>query len=449
MFLSLYSTNASVNPLDRPITQTEDAWIVSLVPLGAVIGPFLFGYLSDRLGRKIGLLLTSTPLIASSFILAFFSSSVYVIYFARLIAGFSMGAGYALLPVYLSEIAEDSNRGMVSQALNIFWSFGNFISCAVGPFLPYMVFNIVIGCIPTAFFVVFLLWAPESPYYLVSKGDIEGAKQTLTKLRMNDEKVVEEEMASIKEFLEKDKKGGISEVFSNPPVRRAFIICTFLVFTQELCGFSVFLMYMQPIFEAAGIGLSSDKCSLIMSVVIITSSFINPFFIDKAGRKILIVMSCFGMFISLTLVGAFFYIKTSTDLSTDPITWLPIFSLIFFIFAFNFGLGAVPWTLTSEMFPNNLKQVVSTTISASSWLASAVLTRFYNDMNDSLGRAGSFWFFAGYCLISGIVSLIFLPETKGKSFAEIQDMLQSDSIIYFRSEARAKKEVRNVMSTRF
>jgi hypothetical protein len=106
----LYSNDSAVNPFDQPITEDEDSWIGSLINIGAMIGPFPYGFLADKYGRKIGLLAVSVPYIVSYLTLAF-SKTVYLYYFARLLGGIAIGGGYTLLPMYVAEIAEDSNRG--------------------------------------------------------------------------------------------------------------------------------------------------------------------------------------------------------------------------------------------------------------------------------------------------------------------------------------------------
>ncbi|XP_023011504.2 facilitated trehalose transporter Tret1 [Leptinotarsa decemlineata] len=423
------------NPLGRPITPDENAWIGSLVPIAAAIGAFPFGYLSDKFGRKIGLLCTAVPLIISFFTLAF-GTQIEFIYFARIIAGLAMGSGYALLPIYLGEVSKDSNRGMISQAMNVFWALGNFFSYSTGPFLSYKLFNLLAGGIPTTFFVLFLILAPETPYYLVSQNKTKEATKSLMLLRGVNEEDAEKETKIIIQLLEKEESGRLRDLCANPAVRKAFVICMALVLAQELCGFTVIFIYLQSIFEAAHTKISSEISSLIISVFVLLSSFVNPFFIDRSGRRVLIIISFFGMFVSLSGLGAFFYIKDSTDLSTDPIYWLPVTSIVAFIFSFNFGISAVPWTLTSEMFPNNVKQVASTTISSVSWALSFVLTRFFNDLNEYMGQAESFWLFAAFCLVGAILTGIFVPETKGKSFGEIQNMLESESVFQFRERKK-------------
>ncbi|KAH0810264.1 hypothetical protein GEV33_012527 [Tenebrio molitor] len=112
IFPKLYSNDSEVNPFDKPITTDEDSWIGSLINIGAMIGPFPYGFIGEKYGRKIGLLAISIPHIISYLTLAF-SRTVYLYYFARLLGGIAVGGGYTLLPMY---VAETSGRDALETA---------------------------------------------------------------------------------------------------------------------------------------------------------------------------------------------------------------------------------------------------------------------------------------------------------------------------------------------
>ncbi|XP_018573241.1 facilitated trehalose transporter Tret1-like [Anoplophora glabripennis] len=423
IYPKLYSNDSSINPLGRPITESEDGWLGSLVNIGAMVGPFPFSFIAKRFGRKVGLLSLAIPLIVS-FVVFAFATNIYVFYFARILGGLAMGGGYSLLPMYIAEISEDSNRGMMSLTLNIFWAIGNFLPYAIGPFISITLFSLILACIPTAFFIIFLVVGVETPYYYAGVNKADKAEKSLMKLRCTGKEGVQTELDSIKAHLKQDDDGHFSDIIKRKELRKAFIICIILIIAEEACGSCAITFYLQPIFEAAGTTLSSDISALIVGAALLISSFVAPFVVDRVGRKLLTVVSCIGMMIALLMLGVFFYIQDSTEYSTDSIMWVPIFSLIFFIVSFNLGLGCIPWTLCSELFPNNVKHIAASSVSSVCWITSFLVTKFFNDMNDLMGRAGTFWFFSCACFAAGIFSLIYVPETKGKSFSEIQDMLK-------------------------
>lgn len=424
MFPKLYSNDSEINPLGKPITEAEDAWIASLVSIGALIGPLFIVPVTERWGRKPGILCIAVPIIVSYFLSAF-AKVLYILYVSRLVIGASCGAMYALLPNYVAEISEDNNRGRNSQMINVFWASGNFFVYAVGPFMRYQDFNILLGCVPALFFVLFIVFAPESPYYLVGKNKLEDAKKSIRLLRSKDEDTIEDEINIIRKGLKEEEKASFMELIMDSTIRRTFLICLVLVLAQDLCGFTAILFYMQMIFEGAGMSLSSDICSVIVSIFILTTSFISPFFVDRSGRRILTIISSFGMCASLGVLGAYFYV----DDVPSSLSWIPLASLVLYILAFNFGISSVPYTLISELFPTKIKNTISTAVPTIGWAVSFLITNSFNSMNRALGHAGTFWIFAGASFIIGVFSMLFVPETKGKSFSEIQDMLETQPTI--------------------
>ncbi|KAJ8977077.1 hypothetical protein NQ317_008419 [Molorchus minor] len=144
IYSKLYSNDTSINPLGRPITENEDGWIGSLVTIGAMVGPLPFSFIAEHFGRKIGLLCIAIPHIIAYFSMAF-ATNIYVFYFGRIFGGLAMGGGYTLLPMYIAEVSEDHNRGMMSQTLNIFWAIGNFLPYLIGPFLSIFRPNQLLG----------------------------------------------------------------------------------------------------------------------------------------------------------------------------------------------------------------------------------------------------------------------------------------------------------------
>lgn len=422
VYPKLYSNDTKINPLPRPITEQEDAWLGSLVTIGAMVGPLPFSIIAEKFGRKIGVLSIALPHIIAYVTMAF-ARNIHLFYLGRILGGLAMGGGYTLLPMYIAEVSEDSNRGAMSQTLNVFTSIGNFLPYAIGPFTSIKWFNIILACIPTFFFFVFLFIGPETPHYLVSVNKIEKAEKSLMFLRSLDKKEIEIELSSIKAHLKENEDGHFSDLFKTEGLRRALLICVVLIVAQELCGFCAITFYLQPIFETVGAQIAPDISALIVGLSMLGSSFLPILLIDRIGRRFLTIFSCFGMFISLSIIGTFFYLQDVANVNVKPFFFVLVLSLIFFIFSFNFGICSVPWTLTSELFPNKVKQLSASVVTCVCWITSFGVTKFFNDMNNAMGRSGTFWFFAASCLATAIFSIIYIPETKGKSFKEIQDML--------------------------
>lgn len=416
------------NPFGRPLTPNEESWIGSLLDLGAIVGPFPFGFLADRFGRKIGLMAIAIPHIISYLTLAF--AKVPDLYlFARFIAGLAVGGGYALLPMYISEVAEDSNRGTLSNTLNMFWTFGNLLPYAIGPYLSIMYFNIILVCFPVAFLILFTIFCPETPYYCLTKNDEAGAKAALMKLRSGNTKKVEMELSQIKSGLEKEEQGTFFDLFRSRVALKALGISIVLIMSQQLSGIDAILFYTERIFIHAGVGevMPPQISAIILGSISFLSSFVAPALADRSGRRFLLMVSCIGAGLAHISSGIFFYIKDHTDMDTTEVSWLPILFMVIYITTFYSGLGCVPWTISAELLPTNVKAYGTSLVAAISWATSFLMTKFYHDMTHGMGHGGTFWFFGGFCVLCFFFVYFIVPETKGKSFEEIQLTLSKKS----------------------
>lgn len=156
------------------------------------------------------------------------------------------------------------------------------------------------------------------------------------------------------------------------------------------------------------------------------ATFIATVLVDRAGRKVLLLVSATTMTITLLALGAFFYIQDSNDEMAKKIGWLPLTSLCIYIFAFSVGFAPVPWILASEVYSKEMSPIASPLSGALSWGLAFVLTVTFNSISEVIGLGQSFWIFAGVTAL-GIIFVIFVvPETKGKSMREIQLILSGD-----------------------
>lgn len=406
------------NPFDDVISSSEESWIASLLALGAVFGPFFFGFLADLIGRKYTLLVSAVPILTSYLLLAF-STIVELFYVARFIMGFALGGVFTVLLMYIGEVSEVHNRGILSSAFNCFLAAGLLLSYILGAYLNIMIYDIICAVVPAVFFVVFLIFIPESPAYLISKNKHELAHENLKMLRVESSKEIENELEEMKKEVEKSREGHLKDLFVNRGLLKALTITVALVAFQQLSGINVVLFYANNIFEASGSDIPSEVSSIIIGAVQFASSFVTPLIVDRLGRKILLIFSAIGMFISETALGVYFYLNDETDTDVEGISWLPVVSLVLYIITYNCGFGPLPWTVMGEIFPSNVRSVASATTASICWLLGFILTKFFSQVSDEIGMAGSFWLFAGFCVLAAVFVITYVPETKGKTLAQI------------------------------
>ncbi|XP_018320194.1 facilitated trehalose transporter Tret1-like [Agrilus planipennis] len=411
------------NPFDAPITTEEQSWIASFLSCGAIFGPFVAGFLVDRIGRKWTLVCASGVPLTAAFLMLAFGRTPVVYYVARFIGGLGMGVVFTALPMYIGEISEAPIRGTMASFFNIFMVSGELASYALGPYIPIMWFSIICAIFPAAFVILFSLF-PDSPHYYISKNNIPAAESSLAKLRGTDTAGIKKEFAVIKESVENDMKnrGTIADVIKNRGLRKALLICLGLVTLQQLSGIQTVLTYVTNIFNASGSSMDSDISSLIVGIVQFATGFTTPVFVDRLGRKMLFLISAVGMVISEVPLGVYFYLEEN-DHDVSNIGWLPVVSMIAYIITYNFGFGPLPWTVMGEVFPANVKAAASTITASFCWIMGFVVVRFFGNLQDAVGLGMTYWIFSAFCFVAIFFTLFFVIETKGKTFAEIQEIL--------------------------
>ncbi|KAL2738759.1 facilitated trehalose transporter Tret1-2 [Vespula squamosa] len=418
-------TKTSDSPLDRPITTDESSWIGSLVALGAAGGSFLAGYAAERFGRKYSLLFCVVPFSIGWALIAT-ANSVIQFYIARIIFGIALSFAFTVVPMYVGEIAETSVRGALGSFLQLFITFGLLYSYVIGPYVSYTVFWILCACLPVVFFVLFLLM-PESPYYLITKGNREAAVAALAKLRSKSEAAVQKEADDIQDILEESMKTEtkISDLFNVKANFKALLYTCLLASFQQLTGINVVLFYMQSIFAATGSSMDSDVSTIIVGSVQVAASFVTPLIVDRLGRRLLLITSGIGEIVTLGALGLFFYLKDvqQDEEVVNSISWLPVVSLVIFIATYCIGWGPLPWAVMGEMFAPAVKSKASGITVCMCWFLAFFITKFSSNITETFGNHTTYWMFAVFCVLSVLFTIFVLPETKGKSLEQIQNEL--------------------------
>ncbi|KAJ8920255.1 hypothetical protein NQ315_011916 [Exocentrus adspersus] len=410
-------------PFSSVLTDDETSWISSLLPLGAVFGPFVYGYLADKIGRKFTLLICGTPFLVAFLLLAF-GKALWMYYIARFISGMSVGGVFTVMPMYVGEIAEDSNRGALGSTMNVFICSGLLFTYSVGPYVSMVALNLTLALFPAAYLVLFFLLGPESPHYYVSKHRNEEAKAALQKIRGGGEEAVDKELSQIQEKIKEEGRGTFFDIFKSKGLTKAFIISLGLVGFQQFSGINAVLFYASTIFEDAGTSLDSNICSIIIGLTQFLTSFVTPLIVERLGRKVLLLFSAVGMMVSEVPLGVYCFLNDKGN-DVSAISFLPILCLITYIITYNTAYGPLPWAIMGELFPANVKSIASSVTAAFCWFLAFLITKYFKAVSDAIQIGPSFWIFAGFCAAAIPFSFFYVIETKGKSLKEIQDILNS------------------------
>lgn len=156
-------------------------------------------------------------------------------------------------------------------------------------------------------------------------------------------------------------------------------------------------------------------------VSVLTASYL----VDKVGRKPLLIIASLGCAVALVGEGTYFYLQDQTDVDISNLAWLPTSALCLFLIMNPLGIQSLVYVLLGELFPTNIKGIAVSVFTLYGGTLAFLVSKFFAPLSNTWGRYTPFWFFAGICLLGAVFVWCCLPETKGKTFAEIQELLKS------------------------
>lgn len=392
-------------------------WMVSCILIGCMAGCVITGPLSDRYGRKKILIMTAFLFLVSSLGCALAPDRITFMAF-RILAGVAVGAASMLSPVYIAEVAPARHRGKL-QILNILAIFTGQSAAFFSNFLlrdfggaDNWRWMMGIMVIPSLLLFIFLFFIPESPRWLVEKG-----KSTLAILllsRLTDSTAAATELAEM-ESSAHAMKGKLRELFGGK-MFKLLLIGIVLAVLQQVTGINVIMYYAPSIFKSAGFGTGSALWqTAVMGLVNLTFAVTAMFFVDRLGRKPLMIIGSAGMGISLLLL-AFTFITNNFE------GYFVLFCIMGFLAFFGFSVGPVVWVLIAEIFPNKLRSHAVAICFFFLWAADFLVTFTFPYLLKRL-EGYSFLIYASLCLLCLLFVIRFITETKGKSLEQIEKEL--------------------------
>ncbi|KAH8413864.1 hypothetical protein KR222_010510 [Zaprionus bogoriensis] len=411
-----------------PVSSDQFGWVSSLLTLGATVVCIPVGFVIDVFGRKPTMLALIPPYMVG-WLLMIFAQNVIMLYVGRFVLGVCGGAFCVTASMYTTEISTIATRGTLGSFFQLNTVSGLLYGYIVGGYLELTVINILCAILPLIFAAVHF-FMPESPVYLAMKGRNDDACKSLHWLRGQNADI----SAELNEILEETTKGAneekvnIFKALRRPVTLKGLSIAVILQALQQWTGINAIMFYSTSIFQEVGAGLSGRICTILIGATQVIMTIIAALIIDKAGRRILLLISSFFMAITTCLMGVYFQMKDDDPASVESIGWLPITSILLFIVFFSIGFGPVPWLIMAELFAEDVKSVAGSIAGTSNWFSAFLVTLLFPIMKNSIGSAATFWIFAGIAVIAFVYSLLFVPETKGKTLAEIQHILAGGKV---------------------
>lgn len=414
--------NGAISPLQEyfELTEAMKGWATACALLGCVIGALFAGMLSDWLGRKWVLLLCAV-FFAISAIGSAIPEQFYVFYIARILGGMGVGAASIISPVYIAEIAPAKIRGQLVTVYQLAIVVGIMVVFFVNAGIAEIgtdSWNVQYGwrwmfaseTLPAVLFFLLLLPVPESPRWLTKQGRDDEAKATLT--RINGPEKASEEMNEIKHAIEHEE-GSVRELFQ-PGLQTALMIGITLAILSQFTGINAIMYYATDIFEHAGFSSNASYwTNTIVGLVNFSATFVAIMLVDRAGRRVLLLLGNAGMSICLFMVGLLYALNMQKGMAS-------VLFILLFVSSFAISMGPITWVVLSEIFPNRIRGTATSIATVCLWSANLVVTFSFPVLRKNLGSALTFWLFMLMCITAFVFVALMVPETKEKSLEEIE-----------------------------
>jgi sugar porter (SP) family MFS transporter len=407
--------------------------ITSWVTLGAMAGALVAGALADRQGRRRTILIAAVIFIAGA-LLESLAPEAWVLVIGRLVLGFGVGVASVAAPLYAAEMAPARYRGRMVSLYQMAITIGIFLAY----WADYLLleqgdsdsWRVMLGvsAIP-AVLLVFAMWPlADSPRWYMKAGRRAEAERALAKVEPDAN--VAAELDAVQAAIESDEDATWREVFV-ARWRGPLKVGLALAVLQQLTGINAIIYYADKIFAAAGFeSPTSQSLATLWAIgaVNVVATLVAVFWVDRFGRKPLMLIGSTGMCLSLVAVGGAFYklgsITTSTTASSTPTNAgiIALVGLVVFIASFAFSLGPVVWTIINEIFPAHIRGKGVAVATGANWFAAWLVSQFFLTLVDLISEEGTFWLFAGFCALTFVYVRWFVPETKGKTLEQVEHM---------------------------
>jgi MFS transporter, SP family, arabinose:H+ symporter len=386
--------------------------------VGTIFGAMLAGIAGDKLGRRDSLRWTAILYLASA-VGAAIAWSWYSLLFFRFIGGLGIGASSVLGPMYVAEISPARLRGRLVGFFQFNVVFGillaylsNYLVSLANLGVMEWRWQFGIAALPSAFFFLMLFTIPRSPRWLVEKGRVDEAREVL---RRTGEPEYEKELQEIIQSIggQHEQEG---EALFQKRYRFPILLAVSIAMFNQLAGINAILYYLNDIFAHAGFGkLASGLQAVAVGATNLVFTMTGMAVIDKAGRKILLLIGALGTAACLAGVAAIF----ATSEHQQYLLWL----LVAYVAFFALSQGAVIWVYLSEVFPTRVRAKGQSLGSFTHWIMNAIIAWTFPTIAGISG-AVPFVFFALMMVLQFFVVLFLYPETKGISLEEMQRRLE-------------------------
>ncbi|AOX19205.1 sugar porter family MFS transporter [Kozakia baliensis] len=404
-------------------SQVAQEWVVSSMMLGAAIGALCAGRTSYLIGRRRSLSLSAFFFVAGA-LGCVLAQSLMSLIIARTVLGLAIGIASFVAPLYISEVADEHHRGSLISVYQLMITCGillAFISDALFSYYGAWRWMLGIVAIPGVIFFIGTFFLPNSPRWLMLRGRQAEATETLITLRHTPEEA-RREIAAIRAQL-KQKQRGFALFRENPNFRRSVMLGIGLQMVQQFTGINVIMYYAPRIFEVAGFGQDGQMWgTAIVGLVNMLATFIAISFVDRWGRRPMLIAGFAIMALGMCILG---FLLAAGPHASAITHYLAVAVLLCFITGFAFSAGPLIWVLCAEVQPLQGRDFGIACSTLTNWITNMIVGATFLSLLSTLGAAHTFWLYAALNAVFILVTLAFVPETRGMALEVIEHNLNS------------------------
>ncbi|AIN82371.1 MULTISPECIES: sugar porter family MFS transporter [Corynebacterium] len=402
------------------LTPGQESTVTAMLLVGAAIGAFLGGRVADSLGRRGTILLGAVGFIIGSIWCAF-ATSAFSLGTARTLLGVCIGGVSIVVPMYISEMAPPHVRGRLVSLNSLMIVIGQLVAFLTNSALASSGnwrLMLGLGAVPGIVLLIGMLVLPDTPAYLVRRGQ-EGKALAVLRQIQGDEATLAE-VAVGEASSSADQRAAERLAVKTPWVRRTVIIAMLIGVTQQVTGANAIMYFAPTMMNKVGLSTeSSVYTSIIIGIASVISCAIGMSIIDRVGRRRMLIIGLVGCASSLLVLAPVYGLSSNS--STGAMMSLLLMT-VFIVFQ-QAAVSVATWLLISEIIPTEARGLGMGLAGLALWVANWFVAQAFLPMVDAVGGAWSFFFFA----ITGAIALVFtikaVPETSGKTLAEVREYM--------------------------
>jgi SP family sugar:H+ symporter-like MFS transporter len=413
---------------------------VSCALLGSALGAWYAGPIADRWGRVRAMQVAAVALAASA-LGSGLVVGIWDLIAWRLVGGIGVGVASVIAPAYIAEISPAHVRGRLGSLQQLAIVLGIFLALASDALLASHAggaaqplwfglaawrWMFLIAVVPAAIYGLLVLWVPESPRYLVAKGDKTGAAVVLREvLGLTDDEALRQKVELIDASLRSEHRPRLRDLVKPgggllPVVWIGILLSVF----QQFVGINVIFYYSSTLWHSVGFSeADAFKITVATSVVNVLVTLVAIALVDRIGRKPLLAIGSAGMAATLAVMAWCFSQATGSGADLQlPGSLGPVALIAANLYVVFFGVswGPVVWVLLGEMFPNRIRAIALAVAAAAQWLANFAITATFPKLAE-IGLVFAYGLYAGFALLSLVFVLVAVRETKGIELEAMRD----------------------------